>query len=458
MNTTILVWLAITGGLTLASLRRSTYGFSLYLFTFFVMPMLWWWGRPMPVLRYNLIAGVVFALAVVLHSLREPREASPADGASRVGRILIALAVNATLVHLVLAPDFFISLDNYVRLMKFVALFFMIVVAVRNPADFRLALWSVVLGAAFIGYEVTVNDTGRMVGGRLEGVGAAGVTDANGLASLMVTVLPLAGGLFFAGSRRDKMLVAITGPLILNVILLCSSRGALLSLFVAAISFVLTASGRLRKQALGGMALGVFTLFMLAADEGIFERFSTTFASAEERDDSAATRLIYWGAGLRMVADHPLGAGGDGYKRVYASEYLSYEGIDVGARSVHNGIINEACEWGLQGLGLRVAFLGVAALMTRRTLRRQAERGATREAVLGNCLLASLVAFVGTSIFGDYMDEEWGYWIPALMVTYARLYGTAAATVGTPAAIQPALAVPVGRLAVRRPAVAAQRT
>jgi hypothetical protein len=442
MSTTLLAWVAITCGLTLVSFRRATYGFSLYLFTFFLLPMLWWWGRPLPALRWNLFAGIIFALAVVLQYVREPLQASPPEDTSRVGKFLVAIVINATFVHLVLAPDFGISLDNYIRVLKFAALFFLILASVRNPSDFRLVLWSVVLGAAYIGYEVTINDRGNMVRGRLEGIGAAGVTDANQLASLMVTVLPLAGGLFFSGSRRDKILVAITGPLILNVILLCSSRGALLAMVLGGLSFLLTASGRARKQAAYGLGLAALAVFVLAGDPEILSRFATTFAPAEERDTSSATRLVYWSAGLRMVVDHPLGAGGDGYKRAYSSEYLSGEGIDAGARSVHNGILNEACEWGLQGWALRMLFIASAMLLARRRVRQHAAQGRNNEAVLGGCLIAAMVAFTCSSMFGDYMDDEWGYWIPALIVAYSRL-----STAEAPAT-EPLRSAAPGRLAL----------
>ncbi|MGH2603310.1 MAG: O-antigen ligase family protein [Dehalococcoidia bacterium] len=241
------------------------------------------------------------------------------------------------------------------------------------------------------------------------------------------------------------------------MILLCSSRGALLALIIAGISFVVLASGAARKQAVYGLGLAGLTVFVLAGDPEILSRFLTTFTSAEERDGSAATRLVYWGAGFRMLSDHPLGAGGDGYTRGYASDYLADDGIDAGARSVHNGILNEALEWGLQGWVLRMLFIGMAVTMTRRTLKQQAALGRTAEAAMGCCLVASTVAFVCSSAFGDYLDDEWGYWMPALMVAYARLYGAGAQEVapGLPAATTAASVV--RRPAIRRPA-AAQRT
>lgn len=424
MSLTALLWLAMAGALGLASLARAPLGFSLYLLTFYLFPRFWWWGDSLPDLRWNLFSGIVFLIAVLVQAVRAPIQTPPNPAAKRVTIILLAILANATLVHVLLAPSLAISTENYVQLLKFVILFFLIVASVRNPRDLRLVLWSLVLGAAYLGYEVTINDRGRFVGGRLEGVGAAGVEDANGLASIMATVLPLAGGLFFSGKRWEKVLVAITGPLILNVVLLCSSRGALLALIAGAVSFVLTATGPVRKKALFGVALGGVATILLLGDPEIVARFTTAFVSAEERDNSAAGRLTLWTAGLMMFRDNPLGAGGDGFKRGGGGKYLPEVGIDRMGRSVHNGILNEACEWGGQGLALRMLFIGLAVLLTRKTLRQVTALGGTGEAAVGSCLIASAVTFVVTCVFGDYLDEEWGYWIPALMVSYARLYSS----------------------------------
>jgi O-antigen ligase len=449
MSLTAVVWVCTAAGLTICSFFRATYGLSLYMFTFFVFPALWWWGRPLPNLRWNLFAGIVLLFAVLTKRGRAEVSGQPDPRLKHISNIAIAIAVNATLVHLLFSPSLEISVMNYTRLLKFVLLFFMIIAAVRNPKDFRLALWSIVLGAAYIGYEVTFNDRGRFIGGRLEDVGAAGVENANALASLTATVLPLAGGLFFWGTRREKLLIAICGPLILNVVLLCSSRGALLALICGAGSFVVTSSGAVRKKSLQGLALAGLATFLLLGDPEIVARFATTFSGAEERDDSAASRLVFWVAGLRMVADHPFGAGGDGYKLANSSDYLSGLGIEVGARSVHSGILNEACEWGVQGWILRMLFIGFAVQLTRRTLRRQSGSGAGGEAALGCALVASAVTFFVTCAFGDYMDDEWGYWIPALMIVYGRLYGSVVRVEEAATPVSGRLRAPAGGL--RRP-------
>ena len=64
--------------------------------------------------------------------------------------------------------------NQFVLVAKFVLLFALIITSVRTTSDLRVVLWFLALSAAYIGYEVTINDRGQMDGSRLEGVGAAG--------------------------------------------------------------------------------------------------------------------------------------------------------------------------------------------------------------------------------------------------------------------------------------------
>jgi putative inorganic carbon (hco3(-)) transporter len=170
------------------------------------------------------------------------------------------------------------------------------------------------------------------------------------------------------------------------------------------------------------VALGVIAITLLLNDPDILNRFSTVFVSAEERDGSAAGRLQIWQAAVKMIADHPLGMGGTGFG-TYSRRYLTEVDIDRG-RAAHNGYINEAVEWGVQGLLLRLLLLASAIALGWRTLRAQKDSSNGDAVILGACLLTSMTAYLGTAMFGDYMEEEWGYWIVALLVIYSRLYAS----------------------------------
>lgn len=345
----------------------------------------------------------------------------------RVRKILFIaglILVNATMVHFVFAKSWEVSLGSYELTLKFTLLFFMIVAAIRTPADFRLVIFAMVLGAGYLGYEATINERGRIEDGRLEGVGAPGANQANQLASLCVTILPLAGALFLTGRWHYKLAMLAVTPLILNVVLLCSSRGAFLAAIASAIVFAIIAPKSIRRTVIKLLMLGCVATWLLLGDPQIVERFFTIFTSSEERDESASSRLDYWTAGMRMIADYPLGAGGYGFKRVHGPKYIKeVNSQEFSGRSVHNGFINEACEWGLQGFLARMMFIATGVFLALHTARQCSQQNDNTGAVLGCALISSMAAFLISCVFGDYLDAEWGYWCVALCVAFGRLFG-----------------------------------
>jgi O-antigen ligase len=215
----------------------------------------------------------------------------------------------------------------------------------------------------------------------------------------------------------------IAAPLILNVVLLCNSRGGFLAAIASALTFLVFAPRAIRKYAIKLLTLGAVAVWLLLGDPAIVTRFWTIFADPEERDAAAASRLEYWKAGFAMIADYPFGEGGDGFHDVHGPRYLAARGHYYDSRSVHNGYINEACDWGIQGLALRLALMGGGLLLLRRVATAAAACGDMFTALTACAMIAGLTAFLSHSLFGDYLDNEWGYWIAACAVGLARVYG-----------------------------------
>jgi O-antigen ligase len=171
------------------------------------------------------------------------------------------------------------------------------------------------------------------------------------------------------------------------------------------------------------LALGGLALFLLLGDPQIVERFATTFAGGEERDRSAASRLEFWKAGLLMLRDYPLGDGGGSFKYVHGGKYLSeVVSGEADERSLHNVYLTEATEWGIQGLLLRLFFLGTALAGAVRTSNLCRREGRTEDALIGICIIVAAAGYLIHCFFGSFMSNEWGYWIVALLVRYGELY------------------------------------
>lgn len=429
MSLMLLGWLGSFAALTWLTLRRPAYGVSLYLFTFFVNPIGWWWGDSIEGFRWNLYAALILAVGVFLN--RQQGHNQPAMGATNdpiatkdsqtVGLILKAMLANAVLVHLVLAAPG-TALTLLILLLKFVPFYFLMVAAIRSRADLRLVIWSLVVCAAYIGYEVTVNDRGMFVSGRLEGITASSVAGSNELASLMLTAIPFGGYLFLTGTRFEKILAAVTTALNLNVFLLCNSRGGFLGLIAAGLAVLAMAPKGARGKIVKGLMLGGLALVLLLRDPEIVQRFMTIFVSSEERDGSSQVRMLIWRAAVRQIIDHPLGAGGESFSHIYGQRYLPTVGYSDHGRSVHNGFLNEVTNWGFQGLFLRMTFFYLAFRISRRVGRQCALSGNSDGALLGACLMSAGAGILTTAMFGDFLDDDWGIWCVALAAAYGRIY------------------------------------
>ncbi len=422
MSATALAWVLMFLALSVMAMRRASWGAALYMLTFFALPDFWWWGEGTALAgqRWSLFSGLIFLVASLAHNVASRGPDEPLLDRSRTIAFLILL--NCTVVHFLLAGNPAQSALVYSLVWKFVLLFWTLTICVHDRQDLYNVILALLIGAGYIGYEATINDRGHMVRGRLEGIGTPSANSANHLAALFVSVLPIVGGVFFLVDRRLKVLAALLLPLIVNVILLCNSRGAFLGCIVGGATLIIVSRGAARKRAVTGLGLGILAFFLLMNDPKIWERFMSTFAKEEERDESAASRLQYWQAGLMMCAERPYGSGGGGFKHAYGARYLGKVGIfEDEDRAVHNGYLNEVCEWGVQGLVLRLSFLLTVGLAVFRGMSWAERAGDSNFAFLGGCICAALAVFLATAMFGDVLDAEWGYWLAGIGFAYTRL-------------------------------------
>jgi hypothetical protein len=423
MSFTAIIWLLSGAVFILLSFKRPVWAVAWYMETFFAAPQNWWWGDQVPTMRYALWAGNLLLLAVVI-SRASAAPDSITHKFSGPHKAALLMAVNATLVHLLFAVDRGISMDTYVELLKYCLLFCLIWYSISDRKDFRTALMAIAVGAFYIGWEVTINERGDFSGSRLEGVGAPGADASNSLANLMLVCLPIISSLLIDGKKRHKFVAVCAAPLVLNVLLLCNSRGAFLGLVGTGVTFLLIARGKTRKRALQAFALGSLALFLLLGDPKILDRFTTTFAGSEQRDNSAESRLLFWRAGAAMLNDYPFGAGGGSFKYNIGIRYQRQVANDenVTDRALHQGYLTEATDWGIQGLLLKLAMFWLAFRAAYRTEEICRKEGRVNDALTGLCIMTAAIGLSIHCFFGDFFASEWTYWIMALMLRYSELY------------------------------------
>lgn len=425
MSLTALIWVILFCTFAALTLCRASWGILLYMMTFFAMPDMWWWGDGLLEslgVRWILLASGILFLGNLIDA--RPRPAA----ASRLARPLLAVillyALNATAVHFLAANNPENSWEGLVLLWKQLALLVLLLYAVRDEFDLRLFLLGIASGAIYLGYEVIVNSAGGSYQGRLVRLGLPGAGTADYLAALLCMLMPLAGYLVFRPQLVDKVTGTLSGALSTEIVLRCVSRGAFLALLVGLAWMFAWTRGQVRRYVLLGATLVVTAVLATSSGDflnSIYERFTTTFAEEHERDAAAVHRLQFWTQGLKFVRDYPLGSGSEAaFESDRGLRYIRPIGWEI-YRAVHNGYIDVAASWGVQGLTLYLLAILIAWRCLRLGISSARARGEHDAAFQGYCLETALITQLVTTMFISSFKGEWFFWWMALALSYASL-------------------------------------
>ena len=235
-------------------------------------------------------------------------------------------------------------------------------------------------------------------------------------------MLPFVAVYAFSVKRRWLQgLIVVCGAFIVNVFILCNSRGATLGLLAAGAAAIILAGKGKRLKLVGVAAAGLVALLALADNDFIMRQQTT----ANPQDGSAQGRLEAWHAGVRFIKDHPFGLGGRAFHILspkYIPDIVEEHGDEE--RSVHNTFLQLGAEWGIQGIVLWCGFLGTTMYVSWRTRTR-----AKDQPWMYYRLLATELGLIGTLVAGVFGQRFYGesvYWLCALVVSLHRMQATAA--------------------------------
>ena len=293
---------------------------------------------------------------------------------------------------------------------------------------------ALVLGALSWGWDAYTAP--HFNSGRLIAIGGPDSFNDNEAAAHVIPTLPFLALFFWQGNRWQRILAIVAAPFIVNMLILCNSRGASVGVAVALIAGLLLMNWRLRLR-LAVLAVLAVPLVMTLVDQRFIDRQLTLMQFMEEgiegqelqNDGAANERVISWKGGLRLIGDRPLGVGGGGYDMlspVYAPEVV--EAHEGELRAVHNTYLWAAADWGIGGFIALLGFIG-SGLLTLHRIRRQA---ASDEMKLESLTLeVALIAFLGAAVFINRMYAEILYWLVAMAASLANIHDAAAQTEGT---------------------------
>jgi O-antigen ligase len=278
-------------------------------------------------------------------------------------------------------------------------------------------------------------------GGRFESFGGAGLGEANAGALAIVTGLFAGSSLFLAGSLRERIVLFLIMPFLMNGLVTTISRSGFLALAVGGLIFNYFTPKKFRKPVRVLSVLAV-VLFAVVAGPAYWERMQSLKHAGEniEGMDTGGGRLEIIQAQFRMFKDHPLGCGAM-CTAVLSPNYMEASLLTTfgtsQVRASHNTYMSMLVEQGIVGATLFIAML---VWIFRRILA-LAKTLKTAEGFLPTVLpaLAALLAAIAVGdMFVSYTKFEPRIWFIAVLMAFTglaqRLVSKAAPATGAPAA------------------------
>lgn len=412
----------------LAFTRHPVYGLYFYLATIYVFPPSRWWGYMVPDLRWALFSAAVTALAIMFH---RGRLAPKPLWCANAPAILLITYTTWMWIQTPWAMDLDGHVNGAIKFMKYLIAFWFVYRIADTKEMIRNLLGAHVIGCSLLGIYAFFTPREQ---GRLDGVGGPGIDDANTLAMYLGTaaVVCLALVMVTRGWRRWLWLPALA--LIFNGFVLANSRGAFLGLLTGGFALWLAKARSQRKVFYAFALIGVIG-FAISVDKVFVERMFTIGDVVEQDEDadmSARSRMEIYKAQLRMVLDHPLGAGYRGTAEL-SPQYLERKWLVGGGtegdaqRASHNTFLTALVEQGMPGAFLFIClYLWIAGSLLR--LRRLDRIGKDPDTVtLGAAAGAGLAVVMVAGSAADYLMAEVQFWLFALLVSALHLLDPAPA-------------------------------
>ncbi|MFH1748553.1 MAG: O-antigen ligase family protein [Planctomycetota bacterium] len=358
--TALVFWISYVSGIC-AAVFNPIVGLVLYILVYHLNPETQWWGETVRAvgLRLSFTAALATVIGLLTQRPRMP------DGARQFPLTFILalmfglIALGSLTWGLDVTPRGLYLVEKYGKLL---IIMLIMIRCVRTPTHYHLVIMAWLVGTLYLGYEAS-GGAGHYFDGRLaSGIGGPDFCESSGLSVHLVASLPLIGAMFFMmRSWWGRAFILATGAFVVNALVATRTRNALPGLAVVVVSGVLLIPRGYRIKAVVGVAVGSLLALQLT-DPGWWLRMETI--TNYQADSSAMSRLECWGAGLRMVAEHPLGIGVGNFHYTVGDYIQSAETRALVAatitRSAHNTIVACLAETGWLGLAL---FLGIISLV-----------------------------------------------------------------------------------------------
>jgi putative inorganic carbon (HCO3(-)) transporter len=277
-----------------------------------------------------------------------------------------------------------------IEMLKILAPFVVGVTMLSRPEEWRTLIWIIVGTTGYLSLEMNLS---YLRGYNQVWYGYGGM-DNNSFGIALVTTLGPAFGLALTEKKKwVRGAAVLCMAFILHTILLTYSRGAFVGLLVLGVTTFVLMPKR-PKYVLAVLVIGLVTLRFVGPQ--LAERWESTFASAEERDGSAESRIDLWRDCLAIASDHPVFGIGPRNFPLIAHEYGWTNG-----KEAHSVWMQMLAETGFPGVGLLALFFVSAMIWLWPLARPRAIRVNSLE---GGVALGVILGITGFMVAGQFVS------------------------------------------------------
>lgn len=404
---TSLGWLA---GLALGPI----YALLTYVFIYFNIPSVQWWGGYVFDLRWSYTSAIILIISIFLH--KEKGLNSPFQKGLGSKTLLVYTLLMLITVPFAALPE--LALTRVYDFFRYALIFTIIVAVIDNFNKLRSYLWVIIWQVTWLSWCARSYFHGE----RLDGVGPGDAGDANSLAVLLISVIPFLLVFLMRGKKLERLAALFCLPIVMNCFAMTRSRGGFVGLIVMLLVFFLLEKDKKVRKHLMVLSIAAMALMYILADQSFKDRLFAMKEQNLQSENAGAGRVAGWKYGIKMVPDYPLGTGGGGYLFL-SPRYLPRELLEknVGGRAAHNTFLLVLVEQGTFGLLL---FLFFYFQMIRNCL--HAKNSCLKYTVktqdskyylmymLGSATLAGLGGIFAASFFVDRLYYEGFYFFSAI--------------------------------------------
>ena len=302
----------------------------------------------------KLISAIAFGCAIVNYLLFRPHQRFVRSSQNML--IVLFIVISLLSVFVAISPSR--TLERLPKLLRVIALYFIVINFIRSDKHFHWALWLFVIGgflSTLYGFFDPAQTTGRFEGS---------LGQSNYYALSMVPRIPLALALISSQKKYvNKIFLVIMIMTIGYGIILSGSRGGMLSLGLALILYAVLQNKKV-------LWIGLISIFVIV---GIFVmpqeiKMRVGLIDAPSNSDlgnSTDRRLTYQVYGADLFQQHPiLGIGLDGFAEAYAQSEYRFNIQSKSLRVAHNTYLEIAAGTGVIGLLVFLSILGSALYLS----------------------------------------------------------------------------------------------